>query len=133
MIAADILSPYHNVTIYEKEKGIGQKFLVAGKGGFNLTNSLTGIELATQYSPQEFMQDAILAFDSQSLREWFSDLGIETFVGTSGRVFPVKGIMPAEVLNKIKEKLLSQNVKIKQGYEFVGFDDERNAIINYRG
>ena len=133
MIAADILSPYHNVTIYEKEKGIGQKFLVAGKGGFNLTNSLVGIELAAQYSPQEFMQSAILSFDSQSLREWFSDLGIETFVGTSGRVFPVKGTKPAEVLNKIKEKLLSQNVKIEQGYEFVGFDDERNAIINYRG
>jgi hypothetical protein len=67
------------------------------------------------------------------LREWFSDLGIETFVGTSGRVFPVKGMKPAEVLNRIKEKLLSQNVKIKQGYEFVGFDDERNAIITYRG
>jgi len=133
MIAADILSPFHNVTIYEKEKGIGQKFLVAGKGGFNLTNSLTGIELAAQYSPQEFMQDAILTFDSQSLREWFSDLGIETFVGTSGRVFPVKGIKPAEVLDKIKEKLLSQNVKIKQGCAFVGFDDKRNAIINFGG
>ena len=133
MMAADILSSFYNVTIYEKEKGIGQKFLVAGKGGFNLTNSLVGIELAAQYLPQEFMQSAILSFDSQSLREWFSDLGIETFVGTSGRVFPVKGINPAEVLNKIREKLLSQNVKIKQGYEFVGFDDERNAIINYRG
>ncbi len=58
MIAADILSPSYNVTIYEKEKGIGQKFLVAGKGGFNLTNSLVGIELAAQYSPQEFMQNA---------------------------------------------------------------------------
>jgi len=133
MIAADILSPFHNVTIYEKEKGIGQKFLVAGKGGFNLTNSLSGIELSAQYSPQEFMQNAILTFDSQSLRGWFSDLGIETFVGTSGRVFPIKEIKPSEVLEKIKEKLLSQNVKIKQGYEFVGFDDKRNAIINFEG
>ena len=133
MIAADILSPYHNVSIYEKEKGIGQKFLVAGKGGFNLTNSLTGIQLATQYLPQEFMQDAILSFDSQSLRGWLSDLGIETFVGTSGRVFPVKGTKPAEVLNKIKEKLLSQNVKIKLGYEFVGFDNEGNVIVNHKG
>ena len=133
MIAADILSPFHNVTIYEKEKGIGQKFLVAGKGGFNLTNSLSGIELSAQYSPQEFMQNAILTFDSQSLRGWFSDLGVETFVGTSGRVFPIKEIKPSEVLEKIKEKLLSQNVKIKQGYEFVGFDDKRNAIINFEG
>ncbi|VAX21944.1 NAD(FAD)-utilizing dehydrogenases [hydrothermal vent metagenome] len=133
MIAADILSQLHNVTIYEKEKAIGQKFLVAGKGGFNLTNSLTGNELAAHYSPQGFMQNAILAFDSQSLREWFSDLGIETFIGTSGRVFPIKGIKPAEVLNKIKKKLLSQKVNIKYEHEFVGFDDERNVIINHRG
>ena len=133
MIAADTLSQSHNVTIYEKEKGIGQKFLVAGKGGFNLTNSLTGIELAAKYTPKDFMKEAILAFDSIALREWFSKLGIETFVGTSGRVFPKKGIKPAEVLNKIKGKLNSKNVKIKYDCEFIGFDENQNVIIKSKG
>ncbi len=133
MIAADILSQTHNVTIYEKEKGIGQKFLVAGKGGFNLTNSLSGIELADKYIPRDFMKDAILAFDSKALRDWLSKLGIETFVGTSGRVFPKKGIKPAEILNKIKEKLSTQNVKIEYECEFVGFDEHQNAKIKSNG
>jgi len=133
MIAADVLSKFHNVTIYEKNKGIGQKFLVAGKGGFNLTNSLAGTELADKYTPKEFMKEAILDFDSDALREWFSKLGIETFVGTSGRVFPKKGIKPAEILNKIKEKLNTQNVKIEYECEFVGFDENQNVKIIFKG
>ena len=132
MIAADILSKSHNVTIYEKTSGLGNKYLVAGKGGFNLTNSLSGTELANKYTPKDFMQDAILAFDSNALREWYSNLGIETFVGTSGRVFPDKGIKPAEVLNKIKDKLNSQNVKIKYEHEFIGFDENKNAKIKFK-
>ena len=133
LMAAEILSANCEVHIYEKGKTIGRKFLVAGKGGFNLTNSLVGIELAAQYSPQEFLHNSILTFDSKSLRKWLSDLGIETFVGTSGRVFPLKGVKPVEVLNKIKENLISQNVKIKNGYKFVGFDDEKNIIVEYGG
>lgn len=133
MMAADILSPFHNVTIYEKNKAIGKKYLVAGKGGFNLTNSLEGIELANKYTPIEFMKNAILAFDSVSLRKWYSEIGIETFVGSSGRVFPEEGIRPAEVLKKIKEKLNSQNVKIEYGAEFIGFDENQNVKINSDG
>jgi uncharacterized flavoprotein (TIGR03862 family) len=133
MMVADILSPFHNVTIYEKNKTIGKKYLVAGKGGFNFTNSLVGIELANKYTPIEFMKNAILAFDSVDLRKWYSDIGIETFVGSSGRVFPEKGTRPAEVLNKIKEKLNSQNVKIEYGSEFIGFDENQNVKINSYG
>jgi len=133
MIAADILSQSFNLTIYEKNSGLGNKFLVAGKGGFNLTNSLSGIELAEKYTPKEFMQDAIIAFDSNALREWYSNLGIETFVGTSGRVFPKKGIKPVEVLNKIKDKLNSQNVKIEYEHEFVGFNENQNVKIIFKG
>ncbi len=132
MIAADIISQSHNVTIYEKNFGLGNKYLVAGKGGFNLTNSLSGLELVDKYTPKEFMHDAILAFDSMALREWYSNLGIKTFVGTSGRVFPEKGIKPAEVLKKIKDKLYSQNVKIKYEYEFIGFDESQNVKIKFK-
>ncbi len=132
MMVACVLSKLHNVTIYEKNTTIGNKFLVAGKGGFNLTNYLAGIELANKYFPKEFMKEAILSFDSKALREWFSELGIETFVGTSGRVFPQKGTKPAEILNKIKEKLHSQNVIIKYNHEFIGFDENKNIKIKFK-
>ena len=132
MMATYALSKFHRVTIYEKNLTLGNKFLVAGKGGFNLTNSLAGIELTNKYFPKEFMKEAILSFDSKALREWFSELGIETFVGTSGRVFPQKGIKPAGVLNKIKEKFYSQNVEIKYNHEFIGFDENKNIKIKFK-
>ena len=70
LMAADVLSPFHDVHIYDKQKGIGQKFLVAGQGGLNITNSLTGSELATKYTPEYFLKDALTAFDSLAVRDW---------------------------------------------------------------
>ncbi len=133
LIAASKLAPFHNVTIYEKNTSIGNKFLVAGKGGFNLTNSLEGIELANKYSPKDFMLNAILSFDSIKLRNWLNEIGIPTFVGTSGRVFPEKGIKPAEVLNKIKKNLLENNVLINCSSQFVGFNNLNGIEIDFKG
>jgi len=59
LLAADVLSPSHEVHIYEKEKSVGQKFLVAGKGGFNITNGLKRNELAAKYSPEYFLKEAL--------------------------------------------------------------------------
>lgn len=129
LIAADFLSPKVDVEIYEKEKNVGQKFLVAGKGGFNLTNSKTGIELVNVYSPSKFLKDSILNFDSISVRNWLSELGIQTFSGTSGRVFAEKKHKPVEVLDKIKESILSKNVKIFTNHKFIGFDKTNFPII----
>jgi uncharacterized flavoprotein (TIGR03862 family) len=121
LMAADALSPYHEVHIYDKEKSVGQKFLVAGKGGFNITNSLQGEELVMKYSPQYFLKDALLDFDSVAVREWLLQMGIPTFVGSSGRVFPEKGLTPADILKKLKEKLVQQGVEIHLKHSFTGF------------
>jgi uncharacterized flavoprotein (TIGR03862 family) len=129
LIAADFLSNECDVEIYEKEKNVGQKFLVAGKGGFNLTNSLTGIDLTKKYTPTEFLHDAILNFDSTEVRDWLYDIGIKTFIGTSGRVFADKTHKPIEVLESIKQSLLKKNVRINSKHKFIGFDDDNLPII----
>ena len=120
-MAADVLSPFHDVHIYDKQKGIGQKFLVAGQGGFNITNSLSGSELATKYTPEYFLKDALTAFDSLAVRDWLQEMGIGTFAGSSGRIFPEKGITPADVLKKIKKKLSLQGVEFHMKHSFTGF------------
>jgi uncharacterized flavoprotein (TIGR03862 family) len=132
LIAAYFLSSYLKVNIYEKEKNIGQKFLVAGKGGFNLTNSLKGECLAKKYTPYKFMKSAIFDFDSTEVRNWLRSLGIETFEGTSGRVFAKKEIKPIEVLDKIKHGLKKKKVNILTGYKFSGFDELDKPIIIYK-
>lgn len=129
LVAADVLSPFHDVHIYEKEKGVGQKFLVAGKGGFNITNSLMGEDLVKKYSPEYFLKDALLEFDSTAVREWLSQMGIPTFAGSSGRVFPEKGLTPADVLKKLKEKLILQGVEFHLKHAFTGFDGDQSVTF----
>jgi uncharacterized flavoprotein (TIGR03862 family) len=129
LMAADVLSPFHEVHIYEKEKGVGQKFLVAGKGGFNITNSLKGNELAGKYSPESFLKEALLDFDSVAVREWLSQMGIGTFEGSSGRVFPEKGLTPADILNTWKKKLTDQGVEFHLKHAFTGFDAGQNVMM----
>ncbi|MEI6061833.1 MAG: TIGR03862 family flavoprotein [Bacteroidota bacterium] len=129
MMAADVLSPFHDVHIYDKEKGVGQKFLVAGKGGFNITNSLQGEVLFSKYTPAYFLRDALLDFGTAAVRDWLLQMGIPTFEGTSGRIFPEKGITPADVLGKLKKKLLLQGVEFHLKHALTGFDTEKNLVF----
>ena len=129
LMAADVLSPFHNVHIYDKEKGVGQKLLVAGKGGFNITNCLQGEELTEKYTPDYFLKDALLDFDSSAIREWLLQMGVSTYAGTSGRVFPEKGLTPADVLKKLKEKLVNQGVEFHLKHTFTGFDGDENVTF----
>jgi uncharacterized flavoprotein (TIGR03862 family) len=129
LMAADVLSQFHDVHIYEKEKGVGQKFLVAGKGGFNITNSLQGEELTKKYAPEYFLEEALLDFDSVAVREWLLQMGIPTFAGTSGRIFPEKRLTPADVLKKLKEKLISQGVEYHLKHAFTGFGDDQSVTF----
>lgn len=131
LIAAEVLSNNFDVSIYEKEKSVGQKFLVAGKGGFNLTNSLTGKNLSYKYLPKDFLNDAIHSFDSTNLRAWLNKHKIETFVGTSGRVFSKKEHNPIDVLANIKSRLLEKNVRIFTKHKFTGFDTQNRPLIEF--
>lgn len=131
LMAADMLSPYHDVHIYDKEKNVGQKLLVAGKGGFNITNSALGEELFRKYSPEYFLKDALRDFDPEALRNWLLQMGIPTYEGTSGRIFPETGIKAYDVLNKLTDKLKSQNVQFHLKHEFIGFSPDQNVIVKH--
>lgn len=122
LMAADTLAPHAQVYLYEHGKHIGRKLLVAGQGGFNLTNSAQGDELLRHYAPAGFLDAALRAFGPTDLRRWLATRGIGTFIGTSGRVFPVKGIKPIDVLESIRQGLLQQGVHIHAEHAFTGFD-----------
>lgn len=128
-VAAEILSQNHEVTIYEKGKTIGRKFLVAGKGGFNISYQIKTEELIQKYAPSEFMAPMLEHFDVKALRAWYLKLGIPSYVGSSGRIFPEKGISPADVLRNIKKTLQSQGVVFKYEHEFIGFSNDVKPIV----
>ncbi|MFK8006641.1 MAG: TIGR03862 family flavoprotein [Saprospiraceae bacterium] len=129
LMAADRLCDDYEIAIYEKGKTIGRKFLVAGNGGFNLTNKVEAEDLTQHYLPHSFLKKALLENDSSKMRDWLSGLDIPTFVGTSGRVFPEKGIKPAQVLKKIKDRLIEKGVKFFFHHEFIDFDEKCNCIV----
>lgn len=128
-VAADILSQNHEVIIYEKGKTIGRKFLVAGKGGFNISHQIETEELIHKYTPSEFLAPMLQHFDVKALRDWYTKIGIPTYVGSSSRIFPEKGISPADVLRKIKKHLQSQGVVFKYQHEFTGFSEDVRPIV----
>lgn len=133
LIAADVLAPTCEVHVYEQGKSVGRKFLVAGQGGFNVTNSVDGAELVATYTPAGFLDAALAEFGSTALRNWLLELGIATYVGTSGRVFPVKGIKPIDVLNALRARLVERGVHFHLEHTFVGFDASMSVLIEHEG
>ena len=133
MLCTALITDKYEVTIFEKMPTIGRKFLVAGKGGFNLTHSENRDALIERYTPSTFFQPILNRFDNQDLRKWLSNLGIETFVGTSKRVFPIKGIKPIDVLSAIKRKIFENDVKIETNYEWLGWKGDGQLLFETKG
>lgn len=123
MLAAQLNEEKFDVTIYERNSAVGRKFLVAGNGGFNLTHSEELEKFILRYTPSELFKNIISSFTNNDLREWLKRIGIDTFVGSSKRVFPIEGIKPIDVLNAILNELKRKNVTIKANYKWKGFDD----------
>lgn len=119
-----------DVTIYEKNKTAGRKFLVAGKGGFNLTHSEPILELINKYSPTDFLKNSLLSFTNDDFRGWLKTIGIPTFIGSSKRVYPEEGIKPITVLNTILNHLNERGIIFKYEHIFSDWDEEDNLIIN---
>lgn len=128
MLAATLDEKKYDVTIYEKNSALGRKFLVAGDGGFNLTHSEDLEHFISRYTPHSFFSTILTSFTNSNLRAWFNNIGIETFVGSSKRVFPTKGIKPIDVLNAILNLLKKRNVSIKTQHNWKGWDNNDLAF-----
>ncbi|HTO17497.1 MAG TPA: NAD(P)-dependent oxidoreductase [Edaphocola sp.] len=129
-IAAFLNPDIFDITIFEKKAALGRKFLVAGDGGFNLTHSELLTQFISRYTPAFFLDNALNHFSNIDLRNWLSDLGIPTYVGSSGRVFPEKGIKPIEVLKRIEALLVEKNVKFEFNKTFTGWDKDNAVVFN---
>jgi uncharacterized flavoprotein (TIGR03862 family) len=104
-------------TIFDQKASPGRKFLVAGRGGLNITHS-EPIELFSQrYDLPDRWNTLLKHFSPDDLRQWFKKLGVETFVGTSGRVFP-RNIRTPMILELWLERLDSFGVDFQVGRRF---------------
>jgi uncharacterized flavoprotein (TIGR03862 family) len=112
----------YRVRVFEQKATVGRKFLVAGHGGFNLTNGEDAAPFASRYgAASPFFERLLAHFSPASLRQWAADLGIATFVGTSGRVFPESQHKPADLLRAWLRRLAELGVEISPRHRWLGF------------
>lgn len=122
MAAQRLAEAGQQVRLFEAQATVGRKFLVAGHGGFNLSNAEEITAFARRYGAEESRFATLLShFSPADLRAWAADLGIETFVGTSGRVFPVAAHKPADLLRAWLGKLRVLGVEIQTRHRWLGF------------
>jgi len=129
VLACELDPEKFQVVIYEKNAALGRKFLVAGDGGLNFTHSENEASFISKFTPSNFLKAAFKKFPNTSFIKWMNDLDIPTFVGSSGRLFPQKGIKPIEVLDKIKIKLLSIGVHIFYKHTWKGFTASNKLLM----
>ena len=123
-MAAEVLAVVGlQVTIVDHQVKPARKFLLAGRGGLNITHSEPLDLFLSRYGEaRERLAPAISDFGPEALREWCNGLGIETFVGTSGRVFPV-GMKASQLLRAWLRRLDGLGVKLESQTAWQGFDD----------
>jgi uncharacterized flavoprotein (TIGR03862 family) len=114
----------HAVDLFEAKGSVGRKFLIAGKGGLNLTHSDPFEVFAGRYGERrEAVAHWLRDFDADALRRWAAGLGVETFVGSSGRVFPAD-LKAAPLLRGWVRRLREQGVRFHVLHRWTGFDAE---------
>ena len=125
LFAAEILSRAGlAVTVHDRMASVGRKFLMAGRGGLNLTHSEPLERFLERYGPaRDFLAPCIEAFPPAALRDWAAGLGQETFVGSSGRVFPT-ALKASPLLRAWLKRLSDQGVAFRLGSEWRGWEQE---------
>lgn len=123
LIAAEILSAAGlTVSVYDRMPSLGRKFLMAGRGGLNLTHSEPLETFIPRYGPAaERLTPMVEAFGPSDLIAWAAGLGQETFVGSSGRVFP-RSLKASPLLRAWLARLADQGVTFHLRHDWRGWD-----------
>ena len=127
LMAAEVLAasgPALKVEVYDAMPSVGRKFLLAGKGGLNLTHSEGADAFLGRYGERaEQLKPLLAAFGPAELRAWAEALGVETFVGSSGRVFP-KDMKAAPLLRAWLHRLRAAGVSFSMRHRWLGWADD---------
>jgi len=134
LMAAEILAAGGvQVDVYDAMPSVGRKFLLAGKGGMNITHSEALPAFRARYGAREGEVARWLdGFDPQAVRDWIHGLGVDTFVGSSGRVFP-SDMKAAPLLRAWLHRLREAGVRFHQRHRWLGWRDQKLCIATPDG
>ena len=115
----------------DRMPSVGRKFLVAGRGGLNLTHSEPMENFPARYGGDPRWSSFLADFSPSDLRAWAHQLGIETFIGTSGRIFPTTK-QAAPLLRRWIKRLREQHVEFRTRHEWTGFESHADGTWNFQ-
>jgi hypothetical protein len=119
------------VDLYDGMPSVGRKFLLAGKGGLNLTHSEALDPFLSRYGPRRAeVTQWLQSFGPQQLREWVHGLGLSTFVGSSGRVFPTD-MKAAPLLRAWLHRLRASGVRFHMRHRCLGWAEGEGAALSF--
>ena len=129
LMAAEVLAACGvQVDLFDAMPSVGRKFLLAGKGGLNLTHGEASDAFGGRYGERrEAVSPMLAAFGPRELREWAAGLGISTFVGSSGRVFPTD-LKAAPLLRAWLHRLRVSGVVFHMRHRWLGWAGEGSAL-----
>jgi uncharacterized flavoprotein (TIGR03862 family) len=130
LMAAEVISSRGvGVDVYDAMPSLGRKFLMAGKSGLNITHSEPFERFVTRYGERQAQIEPLLKnFGPDELRRWVHGLGIDTFVGTSGRVFPV-GMKASPLLRAWLKRLAGSGVTFHLRHRWKGLIQAQAAVL----
>ena len=125
LMAAEVLAQAGvTVHLFDAMPSVGRKFLLAGKGGLNLTHSEPHTSFVNRYAGrQPHLEPLVQSFGGPEVRAWSQALGVDTFVGTSGRVFPAD-MKAAPLLRTWLQRLRGQGVQFHMRHRWLGWGEQ---------
>lgn len=130
LMAAEVLSQYnYDIHVYEQKPSAARKFLMAGKTGLNISHAEPLDVFVQRYDQVEWLSPWVKQWDAVWIQSWMKSLGIESYIGTSGRVFPIE-MKAAPLLRAWLKRLMEDGVNFHYRHQVLDLKDASLSIQN---
>ncbi|MGE8655024.1 MAG: TIGR03862 family flavoprotein [Acinetobacter gandensis] len=130
LMAAEVLSQHdYEIHVYEQKPSAARKFLMAGKTGLNISHAEPIEQFVQRYDQVDWLSPWVKQWNVQWIQSWMKSLGIETYIGSSGRVFPIE-MKAAPLLRAWLKRLTAQGIKFHYRHQILDLQDNQLRIQN---
>ena len=130
LMAAEVLSQFdYDVHVFEQKPSAARKFLMAGKTGLNISHAEPIEQFIERYDQVDWLSAWVKQWDANWIQKWMQDLGIGSYIGTSGRIFPVE-MKAAPLLRAWLKRLSEQSVKFHYRHQITDLAEQTLHIEN---
>ena len=131
LACAEVLSELgdYNITVYEQKPSAARKFLMAGKTGLNISHAEELDHFISRYDHAKWLRPMIEGFHAQDIQAWMKGLGIESYIGSSGRIFPNE-IKAAPLLRAWLKRLQDRGVKFRYRHQVLAIQNQSLTVLD---